>query len=162
MADWRTRAACRGADDPESFFPVNESGSNAADARLIADAKAICGSCPVAASCLAWALDNGCTHGVWGGTTGDERAKIIKRGGRDTAEPQQSDEVLVDRARRGLPVRVRHDDRRSIVAALPDVSELRLARAFGVDGKTIYNDRQLLNGETPQSWSWRQRQGAMQ
>jgi len=33
------------------------------------EAKRICRDCPVQIHCLAWALENGVTDGVWGGTT---------------------------------------------------------------------------------------------
>lgn len=143
--DWRTRGACAGTTDPEAFFPVNESGGNPVDARLIGAAKAVCNGCPVAAECLEWALDNRCTHGVWGGLTGEQRARIIRAGGR-TAATDTPDMVLVDRARAGYPLRVRYDVRRRIVAALPDIGETHLGRVFGVTGKTIYNDRVTLAG----------------
>lgn len=43
-----------------------------------AAAKALCATCPAKAACLAHALEHGETHGVWGGTTPDERADITK------------------------------------------------------------------------------------
>lgn len=145
VSDWRARAACAGTPDPEMFFPVNEAGGNPVDARLIDAAKAVCNGCPVVAECLEWALDNRCTHGVWGGLTGEERARVIKRGGRPVQAPP-ADSVLVERARAGYPVRAGHADRRRIVAALPDIGETHLGRVFGVTGKTIYNDRVTLAG----------------
>jgi len=54
----------------------------------IARAKAICGRCTLAESCLAGALDRGEVDGVWGG-------QLILDG-----------EVVVDRPRRGRPPRV--------------------------------------------------------
>lgn len=79
MSDWRQRAACVGTD-PESYFPINEAGSSPGDDQLIAAAKAVCRTCPVTAQCLEFALSHRSTHGVWGGLTGDERQRIIKRG----------------------------------------------------------------------------------
>jgi WhiB family transcriptional regulator, redox-sensing transcriptional regulator len=61
---WRTRGACQTVD-PETFFPAP---SEPADAAI-----ALCRSCPVQGSCLAWALQAGDLHGVWGGTTARER-----------------------------------------------------------------------------------------
>jgi WhiB family redox-sensing transcriptional regulator len=67
-AEWRSRSACRD-QDPELFFPAQ--GSLAVFVQL-ARAKAICGRCPVARECLRYALATG-QHGVWGGTSEDER-----------------------------------------------------------------------------------------
>lgn len=61
---WRTRGACQDVD-PETFFPPP---SEPADAAV-----ALCRTCPVQGSCLAWALQAGDLHGVWGGTTARER-----------------------------------------------------------------------------------------
>jgi WhiB family transcriptional regulator, redox-sensing transcriptional regulator len=61
---WRTRGICQ-AVDPEMFFPAP---SESADAAL-----ALCRTCPVQGSCLAWALEAGDLHGVWGATTARER-----------------------------------------------------------------------------------------
>jgi WhiB family redox-sensing transcriptional regulator len=69
---WGHRAACRGAD-PDIFFPF--STTEAAFVQ-IEQARAICGRCPVAADCLDWALRMGLDHGVWGGTTPEERRAL--------------------------------------------------------------------------------------
>jgi len=71
-ANWRDEAACRDAD-PELFFPVGTAGPAL---RQIGEAKRICRACPAQTQCLAWALDNGITDGVWGGATEDERRAI--------------------------------------------------------------------------------------
>ncbi|TDV47776.1 transcription factor WhiB [Actinophytocola oryzae] len=75
MDDWRDRAACRDAD-PELFFPVSDMGPGA---RQIADAKAVCGRCPVRTQCLDYAVETGLDHGVFGGTTERERRELIRR-----------------------------------------------------------------------------------
>jgi WhiB family redox-sensing transcriptional regulator len=72
--DWRHRAVCRG-EDPELFFPVGTAGSALLQ---VAEAKDVCRRCPVAAECLAWALEAG-VIGVWGGTTEDERRALKRR-----------------------------------------------------------------------------------
>jgi WhiB family redox-sensing transcriptional regulator len=72
--DWRDRAACL-AEDPELFFPV---GSTGPAAQQIALAKAVCARCPVVESCLSWALYVGEQEGVWGGTSPDERARLLR------------------------------------------------------------------------------------
>jgi WhiB family redox-sensing transcriptional regulator len=68
-AEWWSRAACRFAD-PELFFPVSAAGPSAAQ---IAGAKAVCAGCDVCQECLAFALVTRQPHGVWGGTSPEER-----------------------------------------------------------------------------------------
>ena len=75
-ADWGLRAACRSAD-PELFFPVSETGPSTAE---ITRAKAVCARCEVCSDCLAFALATRQAHGVWGGTSPEERALLRKRG----------------------------------------------------------------------------------
>ncbi|MEW6152604.1 MAG: WhiB family transcriptional regulator [Actinomycetota bacterium] len=63
-------AACRGVA-ASVFYPDNEAGTAAA--------LAVCRQCPVTDMCLALALRNGERHGVWGGTTERERARLRRR-----------------------------------------------------------------------------------
>lgn len=70
--DFRHRAACRDTD-PELFFPVGDSGPAALQ---VAEAKAVCRTCPVTEACLAWALGAAHEDGVWGGRDAGERAGI--------------------------------------------------------------------------------------
>jgi WhiB family transcriptional regulator, redox-sensing transcriptional regulator len=65
---WRTRGVCQNVD-PETFFPAP---SEPADAAV-----ALCRSCDVQGACLAWALEVGDCHGVWGGTTPRERRAML-------------------------------------------------------------------------------------
>src|SRR6266498_4049880 len=65
---WRTRGLCQSVD-PETFFPAP---SEPADAAV-----ALCRTCDVQGSCLAWALDVGDCYGVWGGTTPRERRAML-------------------------------------------------------------------------------------
>jgi WhiB family transcriptional regulator, redox-sensing transcriptional regulator len=65
---WRTRGACQ-AVDPETFFPAP---NEAAD-----PAVALCRTCDVQGACLAWALEVGDCHGVWGATTPRERRAML-------------------------------------------------------------------------------------
>lgn len=70
---WTEHAACRGMD-PDLFFPYTQSGKPPgpqSDAWLAA--KATCGRCPVAEECLAHAIAQGETDGMWGGLTPAER-----------------------------------------------------------------------------------------
>lgn len=73
---WRARAACRGTD-PDLFFPVRPGGRGGGPARLAHEhAISICRRCPVTHDCLAYALDTDERHGVWGGTTPQDRAAL--------------------------------------------------------------------------------------
>lgn len=74
MFAWADFAACKD-EDPELFFPVSEVGPGA---RQTEQAKAVCFRCPVREICLGFALDEGLDHGVFGGTTADERRKLIR------------------------------------------------------------------------------------
>ena len=67
---WQRHAACRGLGSEESqaiFFPTK--------GESIAEAKAICGRCPVREECLEFALTNRCI-GVWGGTSEQQRRRL--------------------------------------------------------------------------------------
>ncbi|MEJ3743945.1 WhiB family transcriptional regulator [Actinomycetes bacterium KLBMP 9797] len=65
---WRTRGVCQSVD-PETFFPAP---SEPADAAV-----ALCRTCDVQGPCLAWALEVGDCHGVWGATTPRERRAML-------------------------------------------------------------------------------------
>jgi Transcription factor WhiB len=65
---WRTRGVCQTVD-PETFFPAPTDPPDAAIA--------LCGTCSVQGACLAWALEAGDCHGVWGGTTARERRAMV-------------------------------------------------------------------------------------
>jgi hypothetical protein len=65
---WRVRGVCRTVD-PEVFFPAPNEASDTAIA--------LCGTCDVQGACLAWALEVGDCHGVWGGTTARERRAML-------------------------------------------------------------------------------------
>jgi WhiB family redox-sensing transcriptional regulator len=68
---WMSCGACGGADT-ELFFPVATAGRAL---KQVNSAKAVCGRCAVRADCLSCALET-VQHGIWGGTTGDERAAM--------------------------------------------------------------------------------------
>jgi hypothetical protein len=57
MNEWKSRAACGDAPDPEIFFDPHGH---------IADALAYCNRCPVVAECVETARDER-EHGIWGG-----------------------------------------------------------------------------------------------
>jgi WhiB family transcriptional regulator, redox-sensing transcriptional regulator len=73
--DWWRRAACQDAE-ADLFFPISASGAAAAD---IALAKRVCESCQVRPECLDYALATRQPHGIWGGTTEDERRRLTER-----------------------------------------------------------------------------------
>lgn len=52
-----------------------------------AEAKRICGLCPVQDECLTWAINNNETQGIWGGLTYNERRGYKRRGGRPARRP---------------------------------------------------------------------------
>ncbi len=72
--DWLSDGSCRD-EDPELFFPISSAGPAV---RQILAAKAVCDRCAVRQECLRFALEDAHSHGVWGGTTEDER-KAIRR-----------------------------------------------------------------------------------
>jgi WhiB family redox-sensing transcriptional regulator len=71
-ADWRELSACR-QEDPELFFPVVPAGPGLAQ---IERAKAVCARCQVRADCLRFAMETLQDHGVWGGTSEEERRAL--------------------------------------------------------------------------------------
>lgn len=70
VPDWHEDGLCRQVD-PDLFFP--ERGENATYA------KAICSRCPVRDRCRQWAIDKHERHGVWGGTTEQDRREVWRR-----------------------------------------------------------------------------------
>ncbi|MEE6257123.1 WhiB family transcriptional regulator [Plantactinospora sonchi] len=89
---WRTRGVCQSVD-PETFFPApNEPADSAV---------ALCRTCDVQGPCLAWALEVGDCHGVWGATTPRERrAMLVAWRDQVDADPDAVDDA-------GPPVRDR-------------------------------------------------------
>jgi WhiB family transcriptional regulator, redox-sensing transcriptional regulator len=61
--------ACADAD-PEIFFPIRENDAW--------EALAYCDICPHRQPCLEWALESEQQHGIWGGTTAEERRRMIR------------------------------------------------------------------------------------
>jgi WhiB family transcriptional regulator, redox-sensing transcriptional regulator len=95
---WRTRGVCQSVD-PEMFFPAP---SEAADTAV-----ALCRSCEVQGACLAWALDVGDCHGVWGATTPRERRAMLVawRGAGGMDDPESEAPMPLTVAARALPSR---------------------------------------------------------
>jgi WhiB family redox-sensing transcriptional regulator len=98
--DWWRAAACQEAD-PELFFPVAAAGPAVDE---IARAKAVCAGCGVRRPCLQYALATHQLHGVWGGTTEDERQLHVRRQReRLQREHQQRDRHQGERPPGGRP-----------------------------------------------------------
>lgn len=66
---WHDEGICR-TTDPEIFFP--ESGPPSRDAIRV------CNGCPVRRRCLQHALTAPEEHGIWGGTTSNQRRRIAR------------------------------------------------------------------------------------
>jgi WhiB family redox-sensing transcriptional regulator len=73
--EWRYDAACA-SNETDLFFPV---GTTAGAVAQTEAAKEVCAGCSVREACLAFALDTDQNHGVWGGTSEDERRAIKRR-----------------------------------------------------------------------------------
>jgi WhiB family redox-sensing transcriptional regulator len=72
---WRSSGACLHAD-LDLFFPISSAGRALSQ---IAQAKAICASCPVIRECAEFAHANAPIQGIWGGTTAEERQNARRR-----------------------------------------------------------------------------------
>lgn len=96
--DWKKRAACRGHDRPDIFYPPPARADDEADdvdlsqvnrakrerrrRIIVAEAKSVCYRCPVRArqlggtgQCLDYADSIGDFNGIWGGLTARERGR---------------------------------------------------------------------------------------
>ena len=89
-ADWRGRAACRGAE-LHVFFPGR--GESAEPARQI------CARCPVRQPCLDYAISHGIVHGIWGGLA--ERDRRALRARHVSAARRERDEAIAAAAAAG-------------------------------------------------------------
>jgi WhiB family redox-sensing transcriptional regulator len=67
---WMALGAC-GDKDPEEMYPDGK-----ARQREVAEFCHL--ACPVRAQCLEYAIAEAEAHGVWGGTTEQERARLIR------------------------------------------------------------------------------------
>ena len=65
---WMPLGKCAGTQDP--VFYHDEAIKNGAFMRF-------CGPCPVRTECLAYAIANDETHGIWGGTTPHARRQMV-------------------------------------------------------------------------------------
>ena len=91
-------ALCR-EEDPELFFPIGTAGPALLQ---IEEARAVCRRCPVEGECLAYAMTQRVSDGVWAGETADDLAKIKKntqrreQRARAAAQGEVQEEVLSD------------------------------------------------------------------
>lgn len=67
--NWRDEAACL-ETDPEWFFPTTGGDNGVHGKRVCFE------SCAVRLQCLAYALEAGEEHGIWGGLSAKERAAL--------------------------------------------------------------------------------------
>lgn len=67
--EWMNQGKCR-AVSWDTFFPHDGTG--------VVAAQKICATCPVSQECLEYALANHIDHGVWGGCSERERARILR------------------------------------------------------------------------------------
>jgi WhiB family transcriptional regulator, redox-sensing transcriptional regulator len=68
--DWKTDALC-GDLQSDMFFPE--------DPAQAAPAIQICAGCPVRLQCRDYALRHSIVWGIWGGMTGEDRERLIRR-----------------------------------------------------------------------------------
>lgn len=83
--DWRAAGACLHAD-PDLFFPI---AVGTASASQVTAALRICDGCQVRQQCLDFAMQTGETHGVWGGTTPEDRIRARRSRGRRARQTWQ-------------------------------------------------------------------------
>ncbi|WP_097930951.1 MULTISPECIES: WhiB family transcriptional regulator [unclassified Streptomyces] len=66
---WHEEGICQ-TTDPEIFFPEGGGAGNAIK---------VCDGCPVKRRCLDHALTAGEDHGIWGGTTRNQRRRMTQQ-----------------------------------------------------------------------------------
>ncbi len=92
--------------DPDVFFPISSVGP-ALD--QVSQAKAVCAGCRVQQPCLDFALATGQIHGVWGGTTEEERLRLRRH--RAAPGPSGEHGQAGSRSQRGRQRNRRHAGR---------------------------------------------------
>lgn len=66
--DWRVLGECSAGRNPDIWFSTA--------VKNLREAKRLCGRCPVRQQCLAFALRESVSHGVWGGMSESERRSL--------------------------------------------------------------------------------------
>lgn len=90
--EWKLEGACRDKDVNQWY---EFGGSPVAEQEAANFCKL---ACPVIDRCLLWALYIPEEHGVWGGTTSDERAKLRRKEEEDRKKRIRQNKVLLDTA----------------------------------------------------------------
>jgi WhiB family redox-sensing transcriptional regulator len=75
--EWAEHGACVDHDNPDLWFPTNSHQAR--------EAIEICHTCPVERDCLEHAIRVGEIHGIWGGKSERERARIRRTARRGAA-----------------------------------------------------------------------------
>lgn len=103
--EWIGLALCA-ETDPEAFFPEpnNKAGNQTALA------KKICARCDVKEDCLDYALEHRIGHGLWGGKSAHERARILQ--GKSPAASRRKDRCVNGHDLVDANVRIAPDGRR--------------------------------------------------
>ena len=118
---WAAEAVCA-QSDPEIFFP--DKGQS------YGIAKQICRVCPVQVQCLTFALDNGETHGIWGGTTHNDRRAMGYRHRRNIELDYGAPEAPDDEDWHGTPWGIKRHHRNRTE---PCIDCRRARRAYARD-----------------------------
>lgn len=71
---WMREGTCATSQFPDAWFPERGSRNEHTDTAL-----RICGRCPVALACMAYAIEHHPVLGIWGGTTYHERRRALER-----------------------------------------------------------------------------------
>jgi WhiB family redox-sensing transcriptional regulator len=89
---WSHKAACAGSDTLK-WFPEDDRPSSDQTVRY---ARSFCDRCTVRRECLEWAVSNraSAVHGIYGGTTGEERRQAMRSGDPDWLEHLLEGETL--------------------------------------------------------------------
>jgi len=101
-------------------------------------AVALCRSCEVQGACLAWALDVGDCHGVWGATTPRERRamSVAWRSVQEAADPPTEVPLPLTVAARAMPGAGRVPTTGSVTASGPATATrpvpVRIGRRLGL------------------------------
>jgi len=81
---WMDSAACAGLSVEERRCFFGDTRKGVRGELLVLEAKQFCWDCPVQAECLSYAIESK-LQGIWGGTTGKERADIARAARRRSA-----------------------------------------------------------------------------
>lgn len=77
--DWKNPRACEGMDTSIFYPPEKKDGRiYRGTTKVLAPAMRVCAKCPARLECLEFAFNHG-EHGVWGGTTYEQRRAALRR-----------------------------------------------------------------------------------